>query len=226
MEKNEIVARAKRAKADNKDKIITQFCTGQKVLDVGCIGQDRNYAADNWLHEKVKRIAQKIDGVDILEDEIKILRKNGYSIYTIEELQATNNRYDVVLMADVIEHVNDPVAFLSFYAQFLSPTGVMLITTPNANRANNFINILFNNNYSVNPEHTFWFCPRTFAEVVQRAQLNVKDFRWASHYYTSSRVSGVYQKFKFALSNLLISWRSNFNPNMIFILTAKTAKSQ
>jgi 2-polyprenyl-3-methyl-5-hydroxy-6-metoxy-1,4-benzoquinol methylase len=221
MEKNEIVLRARNARAENKDQVIAEFCKGKSVLDVGCIGQDRNYAADNWLHEKVRRIAGKIDGVDILVDEINILRKNGYSMYTVDELEETSNKYDVVLMADVIEHVNDPVGFLAFYAKFLAPDGIMFITTPNANRTNNFINILFNNNYSVNPEHVFWFCPRTFAEVVQRARLQIKDFKWASHYYTSQQVKGAYQKFKFILSNMLISWRSNFNPNMIFILTIK-----
>jgi 2-polyprenyl-3-methyl-5-hydroxy-6-metoxy-1,4-benzoquinol methylase len=221
MEKSEIVLQAKNAKAENKDQVIAQFCKGKTVLDVGCIGQDRNYAADNWLHEKVRKIALKIDGVDILVNEINILRANGYAMYTVEELQATMNKYDVVLMADVIEHVNDPVGFLAFYSQFLLPDGVMLITTPNANRANNFINILFNNNYSVNPEHVFWFCPKTFAEVVQRAKLRVKDFKWASHYYTSKEIKGIYQKFKFILSSVLIRVRSNFNPNMIFILTSQ-----
>lgn len=219
MNKKEIAEYAKSAARIEKDFMITKICSGKNVLDVGCIGQDRNYNAENWLHNKLRKIALKADGVDILIDPIRELKRKGYSMFTIEELQASGNMYDVLLMADVIEHVDDPVGFLKFYSTFLTNNGLIFISTPNANRANNFINILFNNNYSVNPEHTCWFCPKTFAEVTERAGLNIKEFYWGNQYYTADSVKGAYQKFKFKLSNLLISWRSNFSPNMIFILS-------
>ncbi len=221
MNKNEIAAYAKQAKRLDKDLMIEKICTGKTVLDVGCIGQDRNFMADNWLHNKVRSMATKADGVDILLPEIEELKRKGYSMFSVDELQKLDNKYNVVLMADVIEHVNDPVAFLTFYSAFLADDGVMLITTPNSNRSNNFINILFNNTYSVNPEHTFWFCPKTMAEVVDRAKLMLSDFFWAPHYYTSKNVNGAYQKLKYFLGDVLISWRSNFSPNMIFMVRKK-----
>lgn len=221
MNKNEIGAYAKKAMRMDKDEMIEKICTGKTVLDVGCIGQDRNFSADNWLHNKVRSMASKADGVDILLPEIELLKKKGYSMYSVDELQKMDNRYDVVLMADVIEHVNDPVAFLNFYAPYLKEDGVMLITTPNSNRSNNFVNILFNNTYSVNPEHTFWFCPKTLGEVIDRAKLTLHEFFWAPHYYTSKSIKGVYQKLKYLLGDVLISWRSNFSPNMIFIVKKK-----
>lgn len=218
MNKNEVAGYAKQARRQEKDVVIEKFCTGKTVLDVGCIGQDRNFMADNWLHNKIKRIASRADGVDILLSEIDELKKKGYSMYSIDELKALNTKYDVVLMADVIEHVDDPVSFLKFYSAFLKDDGVMVISTPNSNRSNNFVNILFNNTYSVNPEHVFWFCPKTMAEVVDRAKLSLSDFYWAPHYYTAKKVKGLYQKFKYMLGHLLMMWRSNFNPNMIFIV--------
>lgn len=221
MNKSEIAAYAKNAKRLDKDQMIEKICTGKTVLDVGCIGQDRNFNADNWLHNKVRSMASKADGVDILLPEIELLKQKGYSMYSVDELQKMNTKYNVVLMADVIEHVNDPVAFLNFYAPFLENDGVMLITTPNSNRSNNFINILFNNTYSVNPEHTFWFCPKTLGEVIERAKLTLDDFFWAPHYYTAKDVKGIYQKLKYFLGDVLISWRSNFSPNMIFIVKKK-----
>ncbi len=221
MDKSEIAAYAKKARRIDKDQMIEKICTGKTVLDVGCIGQDRNFSADNWLHNKVRKMASKADGVDILLPEIELLKQKGYSMYSVDELQKMNTKYNVVLMADVIEHVNDPVAFLNFYAPFLENDGVMLITTPNSNRSNNFINILFNNTYSVNPEHTFWFCPKTLGEVIDRAKLTLDDFCWAPHYYTSKDVKGIYQKIKYFLGDVLISWRSNFSPNMIFIVKKK-----
>jgi 2-polyprenyl-3-methyl-5-hydroxy-6-metoxy-1,4-benzoquinol methylase len=218
MNKQQIAERAKRSSRVTKDDLLAKLCTGKTILDVGCVGQDRIFTSDNWLHNKIRRISQKIDGVDILIAEMNQLKQQGYSMFTPEELERSKNKYEVVLMSDVIEHVNDPVAFLKFYSQFLSENGIMFVSTPNSNRSNNFINILFNNNYSVNEEHTFWFCPRTFAEVVRRAGLEIHEFHWADHYFTTQQVKGFYQKLKFSLIDLLKKWRSNFNPNMIFIV--------
>ncbi len=222
MDKKTFAQYAKTAERKHKDDVVLQYCTGKSVLDVGCVGQDRDYASDNWLHNKVRKVASHLDGVDILLEEIALLRAKGYSMYSLDELQQTSNRYDVILMADVIEHVNDPVGFLRLYASYLTADGVMIVTTPNSNRANNFINILFNNNYTVNPEHTCWFCPRTFSEVTTRANLAITAFFWAHHYFGKADIKGLYQKFKMTLANLLISARKNFSPNMIFILSNHT----
>ena len=218
MTKDQIKEHAKRASRIIKDDFLLKECKGKNILDVGCIGQDRDFGSNNWLHNKVKAVAGSIDGVDILTEQILELKKLGYSMLSIQELEQKNFKYDVVLISDVIEHVNDPVGFLSYYSNFLSPGGRMLVSTPNSNRSLNFINILFNNNYTVNPEHVFWFCPRTFAEVTDRAKLTIQEFYWADNYFSMSQVRGVYQKFKISVSNFLFKWKSNFSPNMMFVL--------
>jgi 2-polyprenyl-3-methyl-5-hydroxy-6-metoxy-1,4-benzoquinol methylase len=221
MTKEEILSIAKKANRIEKDKFILDSCKGQSVLDVGFVGQDRDFDAPNWLHNKVRGVATQLIGVDIMEEPVRMLKAKGYSVFTVEELKGKNDKFKIVLMSDVIEHVNDPVSFLSFYSNFLETGGKVIVSTPNSNRANNFIHILFNNNYSVNPEHTFWFCPRTMAEVVDRAGLQISEFFWAGHYFPASSIKGIYQKFKLMLINLLISLRTNFSPNMIFVITRK-----
>jgi 2-polyprenyl-3-methyl-5-hydroxy-6-metoxy-1,4-benzoquinol methylase len=221
MTKQELIHKAKNASKIEKDEFLLNMCTGRSVLDVGIVGQDRDFDSPTWLHNKIKKVAVDVTGVDILEEPIRQLREKGYSVWTVEELKLLNTRYDIILMSDVIEHVNDPVGFLDLYSKYLSDDGKMLISTPNSNRANNFINILLSNNYSVNPEHTFWFCPRTMAEVVARTSLQITDFYWAGHYFDMREVNGLYQKLKLVLINLLIRMRSNFSPNMLFVITRK-----
>lgn len=221
MTKQEIHRYAKKAERIEKDSFLLELCKGKTVLDVGCIGQDRDFSSPEWLHNKLRKVARQIDGVDILTDQISHLNAQGYSMYSVEELQTKANTYDVVVMSDVIEHVNDPVGFLSFYSRFLNENGKIFVSTPNSNRSINFVNILFNNNYTVNPEHVFWFCPKTLLEVTLRANLSLKDFYWAGNYFELNEVKGIYQKFKIFISNLLFKVRPNFSPNMIFILTRK-----
>ena len=218
MEKTQIASVAKSAKRIDKDDFILKLCAEKSVLDVGCIGQDRDFSSPHWLHNKIRKVSSRVDGVDILKEAVAKLKREGYSMYTVDELQKANLTYDVVLLSEVIEHVDDPVAFMKFYSKFMSDKGVMFVSTPNSNRANNFINILFNNSYSVNPEHVFWFCPKTFAEAASRVPLKMDQFYWANHYFNAESVTGVYQNFKLRLINILISLRKNFSPNMIFLL--------
>ena len=222
MTKTELIERARLAPCIEKDKFILNECSYKMVLDIGIVGQDRDFNSPTWLHNKIRRVAIKLHGVDILQEPIQKLKQLGYFAYTVEELKNMSDQYDVVLISDVIEHVNDPVEFLNFYSNYLKPGGKLIVSTPNANRANNFINILFNNTYSVNPEHTFWFCPRTMAEVISRTSLKIFEFYWAGHYFEPSQVTGIYQKFKLMLINRLIKLRSNFSPNMIFVFTRQS----
>jgi len=218
MNKKELISYVSKAKLKDKDDVLLSYCKGKNVLDVGCIGQDRNFEKPNWLHDKIRKTAESTTGVDILKPQVEMLRTKGYIMYTPEELQAQSNYFDVIVMADVIEHVNDPVHFLQFYSKFLSTYGIIFISTPNGNRSNNAVNIFFNNTYSVNEEHTFWFCPKTCSEVVRRAQLEIIAFHWSPHYFSKSDLNGIYQKFKFLVDKFLYKFRSNFSPNMIFTL--------
>ena len=44
----------------------------------------------------------------------------------------THERFDVIVMGFVLEHVDDPVNIIRRFAKFLSPVGVMYISVPRA----------------------------------------------------------------------------------------------
>lgn len=44
----------------------------------------------------------------------------------------TNERFDVIVMGFILEHVNDPVQIMSLYRKFLYPGGRMFVSVPNA----------------------------------------------------------------------------------------------
>ena len=85
-------------------------------------------------------------------------------------------------MADIIEHVGNPQELLQQYIPFMEDDGIIVITTPNSNRARNFLSILFFNKYGMNPEHTMWFCPKTMTELINRTRLQAYEFFWLSEY--------------------------------------------
>lgn len=219
MDKDRIFNIIKRAQRSEKDLLILEMCTGLSILDVGCVGQDYDYKNPAWLHNRIKNVASSIDGVDIDKDGIVKLKESGYSIYLPDELSKSGKKYDVVLMADVIEHVNDPVEFLRFYSSFLNDKGKMIITTPNAHGIRNFSSILIRNNYPLNPEHTFWLCPRTFLEIIQRANLEFSSFYWLNEYHKFKDIRGLKNRCVYTFNLFFTRLRSNFSPNFMIILS-------
>lgn len=203
-------------KALNKDTVIISYCTNKRVLDVGCVGQDRSFTNSEWLHLKIKNVAQLIHGVDINTTGILEMNRAGFIAYSASELVQTNNKYDVILMGDVIEHVDNAVLFLDFYKQFLDTNSIIIITTPNALRIDDTLAVLFFNNYYINNEHTCWYCPKTFTELSKRANLKIIRFEWLKHVIVLKKnlISKVFNIIRLFFCFL----RPNFNPNMLFIL--------
>jgi 2-polyprenyl-3-methyl-5-hydroxy-6-metoxy-1,4-benzoquinol methylase len=217
MDKKKWIEIIKNARTTYKDKILVEISRDKKVLDVGCVGQDRQIDDEDWLHNKLKRVCKDIDGIDIVQDKIDKLRERGYSVYTADQLGHLGKRYDVVIMSDILEHVDNPVDFLKFYSGFLEDEGIIAVTTPNANRVRNFVEILLNNDYPLNLEHTMWLCPKTFLEIAERAGLDMTDFYWLKEYVPKKQLQ-LKNRIKMYFVDLFALFRNNFNPYFMGIL--------
>ena len=107
--------------------------TGLKILDIGCGG--------GLLSEPMARLGANVVGADAAERNIpvaKIHAQNSgleidYRHTSAEEIAKTSEKFDVVLNMEVIEHVADPLGFLTACKQLLKPNGLMLCSTINRN---------------------------------------------------------------------------------------------
>jgi len=204
----------------NKEHKILDLCKGKNVLNVGCVGQDKFYESENWQHRKIEKVSNQTIGVDIQKEGILKLRDLGYNVVLDTELDALNEKFDVIVMSDVIEHVNNPYEFLSFYADYLSEEGKMLVSTPNAFHFARFIWILLWKNYSVNEEHTLWYCPLTFSELISRTKLQINDLYWCEDYFDIKTLNIRY-RWIYKLSRFLAKSRKNLSPNFMMVLAKK-----
>ena len=128
------------------DYIIAQICAefgrcrtntlpfeGLRIVDIGCGG--------GLLCEPMTRLGAEVVGVDAAELNIPVAeahaRQSGltidYRVGTAEELVSQGEIFDIVLNMEVVEHVADPLAYLTACQQLLKPGGLMVCSTINRN---------------------------------------------------------------------------------------------
>ena len=100
------------------------------ILDIGCGG--------GLMSEPLARLGAKVTGIDAVEKNVKSAQihaeQNGLDINylqsTVEELDK-ENKFDVVLNLEVIEHVNNQELFVSKSCELINDNGLIFIATIN-----------------------------------------------------------------------------------------------
>ena len=94
------------------------------VLDVGC--------SDGTLGALARRSGHHVSGVDVVRhDGVERRLDHFVEADLTQGLPAETGTYDVVVAADVLEHVTDPGLLLDDMAQHLKDDGVLLVSVPN-----------------------------------------------------------------------------------------------
>jgi SAM-dependent methyltransferase len=96
-----------------------------RLLDVGC--------GHGLLLDEARRLGWEVEGVEVSESAAAYAREAlGLDVHEIpiEDLQAGDRRFDAVVLADVLEHLSDPVAALGRCRRLLNPGGVVCVVTP------------------------------------------------------------------------------------------------
>jgi SAM-dependent methyltransferase len=75
---------------------------------------------------------RNVQGVELSRDGWEIARRKGLRVFhgTVEEF-ATDERFDMIFMSHVIEHVLDPATTIGRLAELLKGGGVLYVETPN-----------------------------------------------------------------------------------------------
>ena len=104
---------------------------GLNIVDVGCGG--------GLLCEPLARLGARMTGIDPAQETIAAARQHAaaqglnidYRAGRVEDLAQRGDRFDAVLVMEVVEHVPDVGAFLATCAQLLRPGGRMILSTIN-----------------------------------------------------------------------------------------------
>lgn len=169
-----------RPRCFDKHTLVEDFVRDRSVLDVGVVAHAIEYVdSSEWMHGKIRRWAREVVGVDILESEVEELRRRGLDVRAVDATSDVDlgQRFERVVMGDLIEHVSDPVALLRFGARHLVPGGRILATTPNPFYFAWLYDSLRHGVHVANAEHVAWIGPTNALEIARRAGVVFAEYR-------------------------------------------------
>ena len=108
----------------------TKLLSGLKILDIGCGG--------GLVCEPLCRLGADVTGIDASKKNIEVAKihskKNNLKIKylnTSPEKNEINEKFDVVLNLEIVEHVDNLNLFLDSASKMLKKNGIMFVATIN-----------------------------------------------------------------------------------------------
>ena len=168
---------------DTRINWLRSICEDKNVVHVGCVDHElaqvhHKLKRGKWLHAHLMEVCKRVLGVDIDAKGIEALRNelNVTNLLAADLLndpceEVTSGRWDIMLLAEVLEHIGDPVTFLTqLRERYADVTGEFIITVPNA-FASEIVSRAHRGVEAINSDHRFWFTPYTLAKVCIDAGL-------------------------------------------------------
>ncbi len=183
----ETLLKARQGRIKDTNTFLLDFVRDQSVLDIGIIAHTIEQTSDpRWRHNLIKDVASSVVGIDILEEPIQQLQHRGYDVRVVDATSDIDigQRFSRVVMGDVIEHVDNPVALLRFARRHLAAQGLILCSTPNPFYLGSLISGLREGTFIANAEHVSWITPTMALELGQRAGLRL------TRYWHARKTSG------------------------------------
>ena len=157
-----------------------------RILDVGCVdarsarhASSERVAAPDLLFRRLCELNSNVVGLDLDHDGVEELKRQGFDAICADACSVQlDERFDVIVAGEVIEHVANVGAFLENLRDHLAPDGVLIVSTPNPFYAGQAWKIWRYGAPDVHEDHVAWFDPITLGAALQRAGLEPVRAAW------------------------------------------------
>lgn len=190
--------------------VASEIGKGNIVLDVGCNkGYLKQLVPDNTFY-----------GIDYNRDDLKSALKSGYKkVYQLDlndyNRFRSKEKYDVIVFADILEHLLFPDKVLKFFVEhYLKRGGKIIISLPNVAHITVRLSLLrgrfvYTQSGILDRTHLHLYTVQTAGELIASSGLNIIQRK-----FSSNRLGRLIQHFPF-LGTLL-------GFNLIFICRKKS----
>ena len=149
-----------------------------KILDVGC--------SKGFIAKSLQNNNFEFCGIEYNKEDAEEAKKYYKEIKVLDldkEKPSYKDSFDIIIMADIIEHLKDSAGAVNHFAKFLNKDGLMVISTGNV--ANIYVRLrLLMGNFDyeqrgiMDKTHLRFFTLKTFRKLAKEANLKIikEDF--------------------------------------------------
>lgn len=161
-------------------KLAEAIVSGRKVLDVG--------AATGFFLDIAKKRGWDTYGVEISEYATLESQKRGHKVEKVNFPDLpSSDKYNLVTMWDVLEHVNNPNSYIAKASNILDSDGVLLINTIDSRSL--WARLLGRRwHLIVPPEHLFYFSKKSLIKLLENNGFTIESISKPSKKFTLSYI--------------------------------------
>lgn len=155
-------------RVNNREQFFIKFCKNKEVIHFGCTDWPI-FNSRNNLHIKLSKYTKTLEGFDIDYEGIENLRTYVDQPYYSNFDDIPTKSYDVCLVPETIEHVDNVKDFLVNISNINAKK--FLITAPNCFATGRYKRNYSNKDYFielVHPDHNCWYSPYTLKNQIEK----------------------------------------------------------
>lgn len=167
---------------ERRYKYLSQYFKGTSCLELGSAeGTGTPYLLEYFdevtivdgSNEAVKSVAQKLASP-------KLTAVHSY----FEDLNLNGKKFDTIVLAHILEHVDNPVETLKIAKNFLNDKGVLIVDVPNGNSLHRQVGVKMGlikektelNDADLSIGHQRVYTPESFKEDISKSGLSISKF--------------------------------------------------
>lgn len=132
------------------------------ILEVGC--------GYGYLTYSLHSLGHNVEGIDISSRAIQYASSHYGDYYQVAKLEDyhTHKKYDLIIATELIEHLINPVEFISLCADLLNANGAIILTTRNKD----YYSKMSVWRTDLPPVHTTWLSKKSFKYLAEKKQMH------------------------------------------------------
>jgi len=150
----------------------------QKILEIGA------GAGNTLLYIKENRLAKEVMGIELMEitnsnQKHPLIDKFQIANIEQENIQAKEEYFDIIICADVLEHLVDPWAMVDKLSKYLKKEGLLIASIPNIREWKTLGKIIFQGDFSyqlaggiMDKTHLRFFCKKNIYQLLNTPVLS------------------------------------------------------
>lgn len=155
------------------------------ILDVGCAtGVNGKYLLEKQIAEKVIGIEYDTEmAKEAAEEYEEVLVGDLNSQELRNKVKQLKEQFDYIICGDILEHLLDVESILKIFQEKLKPKGKIIISVPNIQHIETFVQLYFHGYWPRNERgifdktHVTWFTKKNLYEFIENAGLRVISYK-------------------------------------------------